>query len=384
MFGFRKKRPAAVAGARTRANIVRAAARGLQSHPLPTLQNNLDRNDSTKRRIAAALTILVGALQDFMQLSGYSLSKAVSAAVNTHGYGRVSGALAGLLRSAPDAVFTFGVTLLFVFVVKPYRLELSRPAVERAVGQARKSLVALLQGGAADLRPLVSAVVMSLGSVEAKNLAVGAIDGILGTYVYHPYKSTSTGGGAMCTLCASVLNCAGAGATTKKGFGMSNGSALGRPVSRAFKAVNMLLAVTGRGTLTSVARRAMDTYLRAASPHLATLVRVVGPTAALSVGTVTMVVGKIGLGRWVAAYLAKFGLGLDDDTLSRVLYRHLGRVRQFIAASPTADIEPLLVDLVVSARPLGLTGGMIGAAVAKKGTAEFCALCRSSYAACVR
>lgn len=380
MFG-RKRRPAAVSGARTRANVVRAAARGLQSHPLPTLQQNLNRNDAKKGKIAAALTILVGALQDFMRLSGYSLGKAVKAAVDTHQrYGRVSGALAGLLRVAPDAVFGFAVTLLFVFVVKPYRVEVSRPAVERAVGQARKSLEALLRGGEADLRPLVSAVVMSLGSVEAHALAVGAVDGILNTYVYNPYQSTG-GGGAMCALCASVGKCAGD--TRKPGFGVSNGSALARPLSKAFKAVNMLLAVTRPGlTLTSVARRAMDTYLREASPHLATLVRLAGPAAALSVGTVAMVVGKIGLGRLVAKYLAKFGLGLDDAALSRVLYRHLGRVRHFLGNKPGADIEPLLVDLVVSARPAGLTGGIIGAAVAKRATPEFCALCRSSYAMC--
>ena len=381
------------------ASIVASASRGLRSHAVPTLRANLNRNNADKTRIANALATLVGVVQDFMAMSGYPLSSAVRTAVQTWGP-RVGGSawgaamLAGAAAKAavlriPEAVLKFAVSMVFVFVVRPYRIAVSRASVDRVVVRFKNQLGRLLQGRDVDLRPVVSDLVMSFDAVDVKNMAHSVVQGLLQSYVYAPYVS-SGGGGTMCTLCASAA--CGGGRSKKRAARVSGGS-LAALAARAFKALNVLLGVH-RTSLTASARRALDTYVF--QYYLPSAARAVpGLGAQVLMGTVArfaayggvlsaQVLSLTGLDARVSAYLSRFGVDINAAALSRVLTSHAAAVMAFLKKDPRANIEPLLLDILKNANPMGATGGVVTAAVSGAGTSEFCQLCSKLYGACVR
>lgn len=384
--------------------VVNSAARGLRSHAVTTLIPNMKRNSADKGRIANAMAMLVGVVQDFMAMSGYSLSAAVRTAVASYGpqvAGSAWGASALALAAAkaavhriPPAVFRFAVSMVFVFVVTPYRIQVRKESIERVVLRFKNVLAGLLDGKEVDLRPLVSDLIMSFDAVDVKNMAYTAVQSILQTYVYNPYSPSSTGPGTMCTMCSSV-SCRTA---KPKGHGPVSGASLARLADRAFKAINMLLASTNGTNLTQAARRAVDTYLFNQFIPLAarkvpglTASVLLGSSVALRTAVLTVsaaltpqVLALTRLDYYASAHLSKFGVHIDQVTLGKVLRAHAGTLAAFLRNDPKARIEPVLVDILKSANPLGATRGVLTAAVSRQATPEFCHLCAKAYGMCMR
>ena len=384
--------------------VVNSAARGLRSHPLPTLLNNIKRNSADHGRIANGMAMLVGVLQDFMAMSGYSLSAAVRTAVASYGpqvAGSAWGASALALAAAkaavhriPLAVVRFAVTLIFVFVVTPYRIQVRKESIERVLVRFKGLLANLLDGKEVDLRPLVSDLIMSFDAVDVKNMAYTVVQAILQTYVYNPYVP-SAGPGTMCTMCASV---ACRTAKPKGRGGPVSGPSLARLADRAFKAVNMLLAASHKATLTQVARRAVDTYVfnqfipmaarkvpgLSASVVMSSSVALKTIVLAISAALTPQMLSLTRLDYYAALHLSKFGVHIDQVALGKVLRAHAGTLAGFLRNDPKARIEPVLVDILKAANPLGATRGVLTAAVSRQATPEFCHLCSKAYGACMR
>lgn len=404
LWGRRASRRALLpaAQAQRRANIARSAAVGIKSHHVPTLMHNLAGNRAAQQRVANALTRLVGVLQDFMKLAGYSLAQAVHATVITRGaeatgWGAgvmrgLTAVAAGVIRAPPDALLAFFVKMVFLYVVKPYRVDVDRRAIERVVLKARSAIASLVAGKDVDLRPIASNLIMAMDPISVGNMAKTIVAEILDTYVYHPYSSSSKGG-LMCTLCSSVSGCrsgGGKGKAPAPAARAANSRAIAGLLQRALLSVNELLRVETRAlTVTRAARVAMDTYIRSASPEwmrgmIVPAVRTFGPMAARGAGVVSAGLDRINFGAWVARYLAKFGLAINEAALRGIVDRHAAAVRDFLANKPTANIEPLVIDITRAAGPMGLVRGALGTAISRKPTSEFCALCSSAYGMCVR
>lgn len=412
---FRKKAPSSgIVGGRA---IAASAARSLRSHPVPTLRANLNRNDRSKQRIASALAILVGVVQDFLALSGYTLSAAVRTAVATRvadagrarwvvymlqgavsGAARVTGRLGGggAARLATDQAWKFTVHLVYLFLVKPRNTEISKASVERFMQRSKGSIMALVNGKDIDLRPLVSDLVMSMGSVDVQNTASGIVGDILQEYVYTAYKSSSVSqGGFMCTLCSSV-RCA-SGPAAAKGGGAVHGERLAALAGRVLKAVNMVLETRGT-TFTRVVRAATDTYIRDTVGLRAPLPRAV--SGAVNVAGVAAVYGTVPLGvagltgealvakargqqPVLSRKLAAFGVDISQTALGVVLAKHSLTLVRFVARDPAVNIENMILDILRRTDPIGATRGVLTAAVTRRGTSEFCRLCTFKYRACM-
>jgi hypothetical protein len=395
---------AAAAAAAAVAESRRAAIKRSLTAAGPRGHNVLNRNVSHRQTLANALTILVGALQDFMALSGLSLAAAVREAIRVRGaealgvgswgqgvLGGLAGAAGRLVRWQSDAALTFLVKLVYLFVVRPYGVQVKPAAIGRIVSKGRRSLAALLRGQATDLRPLVSDLVMAMDAADAANLGRRVVAGVLDAYVYKPY-SAGEGPGVMCGLCSAAACTRGAapgpGACPPRATAANHeadrrrGMQLGVVVHRALRAVNMLLRIEFRGlTVTAALRKAVDTYTPEAAQRW---VSPVGRGVLKAAPVLGFLADRLRLGAMVARQLAAFGLCIDKADLTAVLDTHAKRLSAFLARDPAVSIEPVLIDIVVRARPLGLARGILGAAVAKGSSGEFCTLCRSRYSSCAR
>lgn len=163
----------------------------MRSHALHTLENNMRANVQVKLGIVKDVVQLVGVVQNLMKAQGYSLSKVVHAIVKVHGSGALSGivkkktgiradtwmnrlvalALAGVGSRPPDAVFVYAIKLVFVFVVRPFKIDLHYKDMETIVLRHRDILVKLGKGADVDLRPLVRSLLMAMDPVDVRNLA---------------------------------------------------------------------------------------------------------------------------------------------------------------------------------------------------------------------
>lgn len=421
MWGFRGRKKT---GARA---IATSAARSLRSHPVPTLTANLNRDDLTKQRIATALTILVGVVQDFMAVSGYTLSAAVRTAITTNmraatppwvskmvavtgalagatgmgaGVSRATGPLAGAGRGLARAtgadrlLWKFTVHLVYLFWVKSRGGSATKASLERFMKRSKGNLAALMQGKDIDLRPLVSDLVMSMDYVDVGNAAATIVDDILREYVHNPYTPTSTGGSVMCTLCSSVRCVPGGrnnGSSQKAGTRGVHGERLADLAARALKALNMVLKLQGT-TVTRVLRAASSTYTqqwagikkRPLAPLMTTGVEALGASVGATVlAANALLFGVIGQRPYLARYLAAFGVDISQASLTWVVTKHSVALSRFLAWDPTVNIEPMLLDILRRTDPIGATRGVLSAAVARKGSSEFCHLCFVKYTACV-
>lgn len=393
-----------------RRNMVNSAARGTL-RAFRVSNANLRFNRAQQSKVANAITILVGALQDFMLLSGQPLSRAVhktivnlpGQAINSALAGKPIGgalrfvtggrsvgrAIMGGTTKVASAVIggipvKFVVALLKKYAVEPYELKsvLDDARLERIVVGSQKSLRALIEGKVIDLRPLVSNVIMAMDPVDVTNLARGVLNDVLNQYVYSAYKSSgSTGPGAMCGLCRQATSCAADGKTFKANRSR-NGQALRAIVERALRAVNMLLSIQKRPpnqpplTVSSVAHQAMLS-------KLPTFMQMppVRAAAGLAVGAAMQVIRPFA--SLISGYSATMGVYIDTSAVQALLSKHWKAVGAWLA-SGKANIEPFILDVVGAVRPLGVVRGAVSQAINVKGkaTTEFCALCQSVYSTC--
>lgn len=374
---------------KTKGGVTRNARTGLQSYPINTY--NVDKRMQVK--LASALTILTGVLQDLVKLSGQSLSKLVYASLvlvasKIPGVKLVPGAAAtaaaslgrGGALASHEAILKF--SSYTVYVLYPFGIKMNAGAVARALQGSKRTVVGLTSNQDVDLRPLVSSLVMALDKHHARILSQAVLDHVLNTYVYTKYVPTASGGGGfMCDLC-SRATCGG-----KKSSSAHNAQAsakLAALLGRAMKAVNILLSIDARGlTLTKALRQAMDTQLDS-KKVLALVIQAGAHTAGSTAGKTILAALGVAFGKWINNLLKAYGLGIGSLELGMILFRELPTVRAFVNKDFSRSIEPVLIKIIAAARPVNLVRGIAGAFTSGTTTSEFCALCRTSYAACAR
>lgn len=368
-----KAKRAAADDARRRrlAQIRRNTQTGVKAH---FVNANLENADKAKKVANVALTRLVGCVQDILALSGVSLSQLLygmsgmgpkaKAAVKVVGTA-VLGAVQGLTPLA-GWLLRFAASFQWIAV--------DAAVTERFIRGCRKSLQNILLGRPTDMRPVVSAAIMALPSRDVRKLAAGVVTSVLETYVYNPYKSTSTEPGMMCKLCGAVA------CMSRQGTKINANAPrkLADILKRAMQAIDQLLLLDGRKlTVTKALRQAMDTYLGGVSQFVLSLT-----TTPLGTAITQMV--ALPLHPVVNKLLKTYGLGITFQDFAVIVLRDFQTVKAFIRKDFSRSMEPVLVSIVTKARPIGLLQGVAGALAKSGATSEFCALCQSAYGTCVR
>lgn len=363
-----------------------SAARGtLRSHRLPNL--NASANARTRDIINMALVRLVGAVQDLLAASGYSVSQLIDGVLKKQGrlVRAAHGAAAAVAPRAAAWVGRGNVTggsvtvalvqrLLALFGVKPEYISADNMAT--LLKRIAPTIVKILKGVDVDLRPAVSAVVMALNPSALRALAQSTLQNLLNTYVYAQYKPSSSEGSAMCTMCAQA-DCRRAPTKVR-----SNAPArMAAVVEKVVWSINRLLEVEGRGhTLTSVLRRAIDSNL---DPRVATAVewgsRLTGQRVVAVVGLIVSALYPV-----LSKRLNAMGLIVSQKDFSALVLKELQRVRGFLAKQPGANLEPFIVKLVAAASPIGIVQGAIAAQLRNASPNQFCKFCASTYSSCTR
>ena len=395
------KAPAARSYGKIKAkNVVRDAATGIRGFRVSNA--NLRRNRDQQARVANAVTMLVGAVQDLMKLSGQSMAQALHKTIVIRGGNKINVPLMlgvrGLPRvgrviakggtwAASAAITIAGIPVFFVsklldiFLIKPYGLQaLDEVKLATIIRRTTKTLAALVKGKDTDLRPLVSSVVMILDPVDALNLARDVLTNVLKTYVYSPYESAAASGpGAMCELCKAAESCKGGPKKAMAGGMARNGRKLRGIVDKVLRAVNILLAVDGRKVTVSAIiyaamRSNLPTFMQSGPVRAAG-----GAAAGLAAPPLAAA-----LAPWASRYASKMGVGIDAAALSGAMIKHWAKLAGWLSTG-RGNIEPFILDVVEAVRPMGLVRGAASVLVANQGaTSEFCAFCSTGYKSCTR
>lgn len=362
---------------RMKRNAYRAAhsSTKLVAHPLANLNNA---NARQKRAIVNVAVIrLVSAIQDLLEMSGYSLSQMIHKEVVT-ATGKYSGVTLGAARVA---VSVLSNKVIRVIAAAIYRWVPNKPMenitfISKALERSKKSIDAIAAGKKVDLRPVVSSIIMNMTARDARTMGKNLVKYLLDTYVYSAYVS-SGGGGTMCKLCSKV-SC-GSNAPVKATA--HNAARLSLIVQKVFKAINSLLSIDDRRpTVTQAIRQAADSNISSAAVKQ---VAVLWAKWTPSTGAVLMGVIVQMLHPWLNSKLRSLGLEIDKQTFWALAVKDLPSLVRFVAKDPKADVEPFLVRLVAGAKPVGVLSGLVGARYGT-GTSEFCTLCKTVYGTCAR
>lgn len=401
-------------------DIARNAANGIRSRPVSNadlrradahyadLQDKLgsyslgSRGDRAK--VAAAMAMLVGAVESFLKLSGQSLAQVVHKIIVNKGGNALNGPIkqaVGLLPSPPRvgrkvaaggvkvaAVVIEGIPVSFVkvllkiFLFKPYGLKpFSENRVADIIRRSKSTLAALIRGKDVPLGKLVRDVIMAMDAWDVMALLRSFLRSTLETYIYSPYKSTpSNAPGAMCLLCRQASDACKLPQRNSAAKNKLNSKELGRIVDEVLRAINMLLALEGRRAMTvsSVIYDALQTNMPAMmQTSTSTVVK-----AARKAGAAAIPVLAASLAPLASGYLSNtFGVGIDTWNMSRLMLWHWRALSTWLTTGKGA-IEPFLVDMAKAVRPMGLVRGAAGVALNNKGgaTSEFCAFCKSGSA----
>lgn len=347
----------------------------LRSHALTNLNHA---NALEKRKIVwLAVVRIVSALQDLLEMSGYSLSQMIYNEV-VLATGKYSGLAIGAVKLAVGILATNVTKVIARELYKwaPGTKPLENVAfISTALARSKKRIMAIAQNQKVDIRPIVSDFMLNMSPRDARMIGKGLVKDLLDTYVYSPYVSSSSGGGTMCKLC-SKASCSSAQKATPH-----DAARLARIVEKVLQAINALLSIDDRRlTFTGALRKAADSNIPSAM-----MKKVVVFGAKLTPSTAVVLAGLIaqGLHPFLNSKLRNLGLEIDGTTFLALAVKDLPSLVRFVANDPKANLEPFLVRLVAGAKPIGILGGLAGSRYGVA-TTEFCSMCKSLYSVCTR
>lgn len=345
----------------------------LRSHPLTNLNNA---NAVQKRMIVnVAVVRIVSALQDLLDMSGYSLSQMIYNEV-VLATGRFSTAALG---AAKLALVVLSQNVTKVMIRELYKWMPTKPLenvtfVSKALARSKARIMDIAQNKKVDIRPVVSSIIMNMSPRDARMLGKGIVKDLLDTYVYSAYVSSS-GGGAMCKLCSK------ASCSSPQTAGRHNSARLSAIVQKVLLAINSLLSLDDRNlTFTRALRKAADSNIQSALVK-----KVVTFGARFTPSTAVILAGLIAqsLHPFLNSKLRNLGLEIDGQTFLALAVKDLPSLVRFVANDPKANIEPFLVRLVAGAKPIGILSGLVGSRYGAA-TTEFCSMCKTLYSVCTR
>jgi len=358
-----------------------------------SLHANMAMEERDRKNIANAITMLVGALQDFMAISHVSLAQTLHKAAHAFGSvagekvggmigekvgthyglvgglvggkvgGTVGGKVGGKVTTTAMKVTSVGVALspkiLWGYLAKKVVTEGLGTNInmdagrrwDRVAERAKKTVSGILRGQDVDVRPLVSAFVMSLDAGDISKIAKSMVHAILDKFVYNAYASS--GPSFICTICKwrSMEACTSKSKDNKKPENVSK--RLGNIVTRALAATNRLLSLDGT-SVTKVLRAVTDTYI-VSSGFLKW--RATEWTLATAVGNPFIQYMAKGLHPKIEKILRAYGLGITKNDIAEILWNHRKAVGAFLYRTPGVAIEPTLIDAIVKAKPMSLVHG---------------------------
>ncbi len=375
-----RRRNALAAAAARKAKLARI--RRNTGGKLKSFAVNVDPTERARGLVASSMAILVGVVQDLMAIGGTSLSRTVHTLVNQHTSPSARAGVKVATVMTPARLLGWLATQ----VLRRYGVQADDKALASVFRLAKPVVLGILANKNVDMRPLARAVVLSIEAEQVRKMTASVIKDLLDNYVYMQYTSTSEGG-MICQLCSKATcnrvlqtdkatNAAAAAANAR--VNRQYTAKLAKLLSGAMRAFNQLLSVEGRKlTLTMALRQAMDTYASRA------LVLFVQAGSSKFTNPALAALARFDFMHKLALrMLKKWGLTITKEDLQSIVSKDLAAINAFINKDFSRPLDPVLVKIVVKARPIGLVRGVSGAALKGRGTSQFCELCKSSYAMC--
>lgn len=347
-------------------------------HGVHSQQLNLAGEQRYRDQVAAGCMQIVGALQDLMKLSGSSLSVTIFRVIKKRYGSEVAGLtrLAGkALAASPKWLWAYVADLLS----KQFgHVEITDGGFAEVGRRAHTTVSDIMAGKDTDLRPLVKAVILGLEPAYVKHMGHAIIQSFLQMYVeqgYHP----SAGESSICVLCRYSAACSMQATNHAAHSDRSNklGRALAKILDELFRGLNRLLDLEGTN-VSKALRQAMDSNIREYLYFSGAVSRAAGPVMQV-VSMAAKALRMVSLTRYmypaVSAYLRKYGLEITETDLDSIVQHNLPALAAFISRDPHVNVEPIIRDVLVKARPVRLLSNIRRAATSGTSGEAFCKLC---------